>query len=85
MLTISTLALILGIGAMNIACFIIGAKVGQTVKKGEDVKMPSPVAAVREHKARKETQQKQDRMETILQNIESYDGTPIGQRDVPGR
>lgn len=73
--------------AANIACFIIGAKVGQTVQKGESIKVPSvnPMEAVREHKARKETQQKQDRMETILQNIESYDGTPIGQRDVPGR
>ena len=36
-------------GAVNIACFIIGAKVGQTVSKGEDIKTPTihPIEAAR--------------------------------------
>ena len=79
--------LLLIMGATNIVCFIIGAKVGQTVSKGEDIKTPSinPVEAFRKHEAKKEAQIEQDRNETIMRNIESYDGTSKGQEDVPGR
>ena len=81
------IALIIAIGAMNIICFLIGAKVGQAVSKGEDVKLPevNPIKAYREHEARREAQMEQDRVDTILRNIESYDGTSRGQEDVPGR
>jgi hypothetical protein len=71
----------------NIACFIIGAKVCQTVSKGEKIETPTldPLKAYREREARKEAKAEQDRMDTIMQNIESYDGTSKGQKDVPGR
>ena len=87
MFTVSTLVLILGIGAMNILCFMIGAKVGQKVSKGEDIKLPSvnPLEAIREHSEKKEARKEQERIDTILRNIESYNGTALGQEDVPGR
>lgn len=71
--------------ASNIVCFLIGAKVGQTVNKGEDIKLPTvnPVEIAREHREKKEAEMEQDRINTILQNIEAYDGTPFGQEDVP--
>ena len=74
-------------GAVNIFCFVIGAKVGQTVVKGEKVEMPSvdPLKAVREHEAKREAQKEQDRLNAILLNIEAYDGTGRGQEDIPGR
>lgn len=73
------------VGALNIACFFIGAKVGQTVAKGEKIELPSvnPMDAVRTHKAKKEAEMAQDRMDTIFRNIDRYDGTPNGQEDVP--
>jgi hypothetical protein len=79
---------ILAVGALNIACFFIGAKVGQTVAKGEAIKLPTnPIDAARERKAeresRKEAEYERDRIETILHNIDSYDGTGNGQKDVP--
>lgn len=79
--------LLLIMGATNIVCFIVGAKVGQTVNKGEDIKTPSinPLEAFRKHEAKKEAQMEQDRIETIMRNIEGYDGTGKGQEDVPGR
>lgn len=79
--------LLIVMGAVNILCFMIGAKVGQTVAKGEKVEMPSvnPLKAFREHEAKKEAQKEQDRVEAILRNIESYDGTERGQEDVPRR
>lgn len=79
-------ALLLAImGAVNILCFMVGAKVGQTVSKGEEVKMPTvnPVKAVREHLDRKEAEYEQNRIDTILRNIEAYNGTADGQEEVP--
>lgn len=77
--------LIAVIAVSNILCFMVGAKVGQTVSKGGTVELPSldPVKAVREHKARVEAYKAQERNEIIMQNIENYDGSSSGQRDVP--
>ncbi len=76
---------ILTVGALNIACFFIGAKVGQMVAKDEpiEVKLPDPLKAIREHEDRKEAKRERDRVETILRNIDNYDGTADGQEDVP--
>lgn len=78
--------LLLVMGATNILCFVIGAKVGQTVSKGEEVKLPSvnPMEAVRKHEAKKKAEYEQSKMDKILQNIDNYDGTGFGQVDVPG-
>lgn len=77
--------LIAVIAASNIICFLIGAKVGQKVSKGEDIKLPNmnPVEAYKKREARKEAEVELDRISTIMQNIESYDGTSYGQKDVP--
>lgn len=77
--------LIAVVAASNILCFLLGAKVGQKVSKGEDIKLPTanPIEAVRERREKKEAEMAQDRLETIMRNIESYDGTGAGQEDVP--
>ena len=76
--------LVLTVGALCIGCFYVGAKVGQTVSKGEDIQTPTinPLKAYREHEQRKEADKEQERMATIMQNIECYDGTGAGQKDV---
>lgn len=78
------IVLVLTVGALCIGCFLIGAKVGQSVSKGEDIKLPTvnPIKAVREHNAKKEAEMQQDKLDTILRNIECYDGTGKGQEDV---
>jgi hypothetical protein len=77
--------LLLVAGALNIACFFIGAKVGQTAAKGETLELPAvdPMKPIREHRERKEAERKSERYDTIMRNIDSYDGTGIGQEDVP--
>lgn len=72
-------------GAANILCFMIGAKVGQKASKGEEIELPkfNPMEAIREHKSRQKAEQELSKVETILRNIDSYDGTSNGQRDVP--
>ena len=79
--TVLTLAVT---GILNVLCFIIGAKVGQTVNKGESVKMPNlnPLQAYRENRARKEAEAEMDKRNTVLRNIERYDGTGRGQEEV---
>ena len=71
-------------GLTNIACFVIGAKVGQTVVKGERIETPdvNPLKAYREHKARQEAEEEKNKIDIILRNIDNYDGTEYGQEDV---
>ena len=76
--------LILTVGILNVGCFLIGVKVGQKVDKGEEVELPSlnPIKAYREAQDRKQAEREAERLDTIMQNIENYDGTGLGQKDV---
>ena len=76
--------LALTVGVLCIGCFVIGAKVGQTVSKGETIELPSvnPLEAWRKHEAKKQAEMEQDRFDTIMRNIETYDGTGNNQEDV---
>ncbi len=78
------LLLTIAVGALNIVCFYIGAKVGQKVSKDEPIGIPSvnPVKVYREEQSRKEAEKEQIRRNTIMENIEAYDGTGAGQKDV---
>lgn len=73
------------ITASNVLCFLIGAKVGQKVTKGEGIELPkvNPMEAIQQREARKEAERVKDKVDTILRNIDSYDGTGQGQEDVP--
>lgn len=77
--------LILAVGFVCCACLLIGVNVGQKVSKGEEVKMPSvnPMEAYKEQKARNRAEREQRRQDTIMQNIDNYNGTAEGQKDVP--
>lgn len=76
---------ILTTGVLCITCFLIGAKTGQAVQKGKEIELPTvnPMKAYREHQERKEAEKVKDKIETIMHNIDVYDGTSNGQRDVP--
>ena len=79
------IVLLLAIASLsNIACFIIGAKLGQTVVKDEHIETPTvnPMEAYKEHKQKKEAETEKNRIDTILRNIDNYDGTGNGQEDV---
>ena len=83
-----TILLVLVIGILCIVCFFIGARVGQKVVKGDEIKVPSisklnPINIYKEHQEKEETEKEKNKLETILRNIERYDGTDAGQEDVP--
>jgi hypothetical protein len=75
---------LLALGALNALTFALGAKIGQAVVKGEKVEVPSlnPFEAYKKHEAKKEAEMEQEKFDTIMQNIECYDGTGKGQKDV---
>ncbi len=73
-------------GTLNVVCFLIGVMVRQKVDRGETVEMPkapSPVKIVNSMRADRVAKAEQQKYETILQNIESYDGTGLGQQEIP--
>lgn len=76
---------LLVMGLTNIACFVVGVSVRQKVDKGEEVKLPAanPMEVVRAHQDRKEAEIEKSRVDTILRNIDAYNGTSNGQEDVP--
>ena len=80
-----TLILIASVGIMNILCFFIGAKVGQKVVKGETIEMPKiePIKAIREHNEKQVVLKLQEKERIISENIDKYDGTSLGQQDIP--
>lgn len=71
-------------GAVNVVCFTVGAKVGQTVTKGERVTMPdiNPIKAVLRHNQKVKADIERDKAETILHNIDCYDGTGRNQKEI---
>lgn len=81
------LALLVLVGIQNLVCMIIGLKVGLALNKGESFSLPNPIQKHTEQQAKKEAKKKakaeQEKIETILKNIENYDGTGFGQMDVP--
>ena len=79
------ITVIVAVGTLNIACFLIGAKTGQAVSRGEKIQTPNvnPVRAYKAYKAEKTQEMEKNRIDIILGNIDRYDGTESGQEDVP--
>lgn len=79
-----TALIILIVGALNVACFLIGAKIGQKVARDETIELPdlNPMKLISDIQQRKEAAREQREYDTILENIDNYDGTSAGQKDV---
>lgn len=77
--------LALVVGTLCIVCFFVGAKVGQQVSKGEPIETPTlnPMKLIQEHQEKKAAEEEQNKIDTIMRNVERYDGTTNGQEDVP--
>jgi len=81
-----TILIIAVVGTLNVVCFFVGAKVGQTVAKGKEIEAPKikgPVELYKAHREAKEAEAEKNRLDVIMANIERYDGTEAGQEDVP--
>ncbi len=80
--------LIIAVGIMNIICLFFGVWIGQKTSKGETVEVKNPLEVLnpvkhyRDYQEKRTAQKEQDKLNTILDNIENYNGTSIGQKDV---
>ena len=75
--------LMITVSTLNIVCFFIGIKAG----KNGDINMPdiskiNPARVYEERREKKETEKKMEEMKNILANMDRYDGTAAGQRDI---
>ena len=71
-------------GVMNLLAFLIGARTAQKAHRGEEIKMPTlnPIKAYDEHIEHIRTSKEEEEKNIMLENINNYNGTPLGQRDV---
>lgn len=80
-----TIALLFLFGIFIILAYTLGLKNGQKLKNDEEIKMPeiNPVKIVRNEIETFEQKKKQDVYDTMMANIDNYDGTGLGQKDIP--
>ena len=79
-----TIILVVLMGGMNLLAFLIGAKTAQKADRGEEIKLPTlnPVQAYQEHRESVEAKREQERLNTMLENINNYSGDGMGQKDI---
>ncbi len=79
-----TIALLFLFGVFIILAYTLGLKNGQKLKNNEEIKIPeiNPVKIVRNEIETFEQKKKQDVYDTIMANIDNYDGTGLGQKDI---
>ena len=80
-----TIALLFLFGIFIIVAYTLGLKNGQKLKNNEEIKIPeiNPVKIVRNEIETFEQKKKQDAYDTMMANIDNYDGTGLGQKDIP--
>lgn len=83
---IETIILCTVFGVFIMLSFVFGVKVGQMTKLGEKVEIKTPIQAIKEHKENKQLEREavkeNELIEKMLENIEAYDGTGLGQKDL---
>ena len=80
-----TITLLFLFGVFIILAYTLGLKNGQKLKNNEEIKIPeiNPVKIVRNEIETFEQKKKQDAYDTMMANIDNYDGTGLGQKDIP--
>ena len=69
-----------------IVAFFMGVVIGQKLSKKEDIKLPEVrkenLPFTKEHKAKVEQDKNITKLNQVLENINNYNGTPQGQKEV---
>lgn len=73
------------VGVFIIVSYSLGLKNGQRLSKNEEVVVPNvnPIKAIADEKEKYEERKKQEIQEINSYNIDHYDGTGLGQKDIP--
>lgn len=72
-------------GVFILVAYSLGLKNGQRLSKNEEVVMPNvnPIKVINEEIEKHEEKKKQQAYEIMMSNIDNYDGTGLGQQDIP--
>lgn len=76
-------------GVFILFAFIKGIEIGVKLRKDESIEIPNlnPITHIKEKieekEFREQQNEEQEKIEIMLENIERYDGTEIGQKDIP--
>lgn len=72
-------------GVFILLSYTLGLKNGQKLSKNEDITMPelNPIKAIQNEIETHEERKKQDQLDIMMSNIDNYDGTGIGQKNIP--
>lgn len=77
---------ILGLCAFNLISLIVGVKIGYQAARGRDINL-NPVKAIkneiRENKETKAEMLKKKKINTMLSNIDKFNGSGLGQEKIP--
>lgn len=80
-----TILMAILISTINLLCFYFGYKVGIKTNNKEEIKLDgiNPVKVINTINQTREEAKEQERMKIIAENIDSYNGTGLGQKDIP--
>lgn len=78
--------LTLTVGALCLICFRAGARLGCGAQKQPHQSLPAshPMQTYKARRLRKEAITAQTKFDAIMENIDTYDGTANGQKQIPG-
>lgn len=84
---IETIILCTVFGAFILFAFIKGIELGQRLNRNERIEIKNPVAVtsekLKEHKINKASAEEQEIMKINLENIDNYNGSSLGQKEIP--
>ena len=78
--------LFVAITVLNVMCMLVGVRIGQKVERNELIelpKIPNPVEVVSGIREERIGKAEREKLEAVMYNIDAYDGTSLGQRDIP--
>lgn len=78
-----TIFCVLLMGIFNLLAFFMGVYVTQKLNNNEEVKIPNPIQKIEEIKEVKDTKIRTKALDVMLENIDNYDGSDAGQKDIP--
>lgn len=79
-ITIMILAVLTPI--LSVFCFINGYNIGARETRKPEIKLETPMQKIERAKENKKAAEKRSRLNTLLENIENYDGSSKGQKEL---
>lgn len=67
---------------LSVFCFIKGYNIGARETNKPEIKLETPMQKIERAKENKKAAEKRSRLNTLLENIENYDGSSKGQKEL---